>query len=32
LESPRNGGINGYFISEHDLLQVEPFTITSKWG
>eukprot|EP01049_Picozoa_sp_SAG25_P000730 SAG25_NODE_26_length_21086_cov_21.643065_19_plen_110_part_00 len=32
LESPRNGGINGYFTSEHVLLQGEPSTITSKWG
>ena len=32
LESPRNGGINGYFTFEHGLLQGEPFIITSKWG
>jgi hypothetical protein len=32
LESPRNGGINGYFTSEHGLLQGEQFIITSKWG
>ena len=32
LESPRNGGINGYFTSEHGLLQGEPSIITSKWG
>jgi hypothetical protein len=34
LESPRNGGINGYFTFEHGLLQGEPFTstITSTWG
>jgi hypothetical protein len=32
LESPRNGGINGYFTSEHVLLQGEPSTITSKGG
>jgi hypothetical protein len=32
LESPRNGGIYGYFTFEHGLLQGEPFIITSKWG
>ena len=32
LESPRNGGINGYFTFEHGLLQGEPSIITSKWG
>jgi hypothetical protein len=32
LESPCNGGINGYFTFEHGLLQGEPFIITSKWG
>jgi hypothetical protein len=32
LESPRNGGINGYFTLEHGLLQGEPSIITSKWG
>jgi hypothetical protein len=32
LESPRNGGINGYFTFEHGLLQGEQFIITSKWG
>jgi hypothetical protein len=32
LESPCNGGINGYFTFEHGLLQGEPSTITSKWG
>jgi hypothetical protein len=32
LESPRNGGINGYFTFEHGLLQGKPFIITSKWG
>jgi hypothetical protein len=31
-ESPRNGGINGYFTFEHGLLQGEPSIITSKWG
>jgi hypothetical protein len=32
LESPRNGGINGYFTFEHGLLQGEPSIIRSKWG
>jgi hypothetical protein len=32
LESPCNGGINGYFTFEHGLLQGEPSIITSKWG
>jgi hypothetical protein len=32
LESPRNGGINGYSTFEHGLLQGEPSIITSKWG
>jgi hypothetical protein len=32
LESPRNGGINGYYTFEHGLLQGEQFIITSKWG
>jgi hypothetical protein len=32
LESPRNGGSNGYSTSEHGLLQGEPSIITSKWG
>jgi hypothetical protein len=32
LESPCNGGINGYFTCEHGLLQGEPSIITSEWG
>jgi hypothetical protein len=32
MESPCNGGINGYSTSEHGLLQGEPSIITSKWG
>jgi hypothetical protein len=32
LESPCNNGINGYFTSEHDLLQGELSIITSKMG
>jgi hypothetical protein len=32
LESPCNGGINGYFTSEHGLPQGEPSPITSKMG